>query len=189
MIIILQFTMPKNDKKAVASSEKSSKKNRFDKNKERAYIARTGYKNESISTEKSQVYKCPVSGRSFVHKGAYEIHRKSYGAKTNVSCTTQDFTNPDYLPIEEITGARYREANKRKPEWVPRFELQKYLTVVVDEETGKTEKKWLTVKKYRDFRSLMDDDGETVIDETGEQLEYIDDEVNFEGDDQPIIEE
>jgi hypothetical protein len=35
----------------------------------------------------------------------------------------------------------------------------------------------------------MDDDGETVIDETGEQLEYIDDEVNFEGDDQPIIEE
>lgn len=189
--------MPKNDKTSskqpVASSKSSSgggKTNRFSRDKERAHLAKTAYKSVAKDVSKTVSYKCPVCKDCFVFKSAYDIHRKACGQTDCVSCTEANFSNPTYAELSEIRGDRYSVANKRKPEWNPRFHVRKYLNVLVDEETGKTEKRWITVKTYANFRALLDDDGETVIDENGVEPQYVDpSEVNHEGDDLSIVDE
>lgn len=198
MYILLATKMPKNDKtssKPAVVSAKSSggggKTNRFSRDKERAHLARTSYKGTVKSNTKTVSYKCPTCKDCFVFKNAYDIHRKSCGLPSCVSCTETNLSNPTDANISDIRGDRYKALSKRKPEWMPRFHLVKQLNVVVDEETGKTEKRWITVKKFQNFQALMDDDGETVIDETaGADLQYVDpSELNREGDDQSIIDE
>lgn len=188
--------MPKNDKTSsktpVASSKSSSggKTNRFSRDKERAHLARTSYKAVAKDVSKTVSHKCPVCKDCFVFKSAYDIHRKSCGLAGCVSCTENDPSVPTYAELSEIRGDKYSAANKRKPVWSPRFHVQKQLHVVVDEETGKTEKRWITVKTYANFSALLDDDGETVVDEHCTEPQYVDpSEMNREGDDLSIVDE
>jgi hypothetical protein len=198
--------MPKNDKssaktstKASVASSKVSKGSGFSRSKERAHLAKTAYKVSVREATNTVSHKCPLCKQGFVYKSGYDQHRKTCGVKSCVSCTQEvaptyrDLTEDDTEQnkyLNEVLGTKYKEFNKRKPAWEPRFEVRKYLTVVVDEETGKTEKRWITTKKYANFRALLDDDGETVIDENGEEPQYVDpDEVNHEGNDLEIVDE
>lgn len=186
--------MPKNDKstKGTTAPPKGSgggkSSARFSKDKERAHLARTAYNVVTKSADKAEIFKCPNCKECYVFKSAYTIHRKSCGIDTCVSCTEEDVSIPTYATLSEVRGDRYASANKRKAPWSPRFAVQKYLTVLVDEDSGKTEKRWITVKKYPNYQALLDDDGETIIDESGENVQYVDPaELNQEGDDQAIV--
>lgn len=188
--------MPKNDNTKQVASAKSSehgfKSNRFDKNKERAYIARTGFKQSSKALNTSVSYLCPITKKKFANKTAYELHRKAYDNKNGASCGQTDWTNPGYLPIEEIRGDKYKPFTaKRLREnhaGTQPVHYQKYMSVLVDEETGKTEMRYVTVKKYRNFRDFLEDDGETIIASETDDVQYIDpDEQNLEGDDREIV--
>jgi hypothetical protein len=187
--------MPKNDKTASKSTTTPAKGSStgkrsvgFNKDKERAHLAKTAYNVVQTATEQKKIFKCLNCKDSYVSEGAYIIHHKSCGIETCKSCTKDDISIPTYSSLAVIRGDRYASMNKRKVPWNPRFEVQKYLNVVVDEETGKTERHWVTVKKYANYRAMLDDDGETVIDESGENVQYIDQvEQNKEGDDQSIV--
>lgn len=187
--------MPKTDKPAskptTAPSKSTSvgKKSGFSKNKERSYLARNSYKPVTKETAKSTAYRCPVTGLKFVFKSAYDLHRKALDNQSNTHCSVHDQRVPTYADIAEVTGTRYADINRRKRQWNPEFDVRMYLTVLVDEETGKTEKRWLTVKKYRNYQALLEDDGQTVIDLTADNdVQYVDpSEVNREGDDLSIV--
>lgn len=189
--------MAKNDKTSKTTSapsapaeQKSGSKSRgFNRRKENAFIARTGYKGVSKDTTVTTAFKCQVTGKRFTNKSAYELHRKSL-EQSNNSHTMEDFTNPTYLPLSEIRGDKYREANKRKAPWNPSYELQKQFSVVVDEETGRKELRWVTVTKYKNFEALLNDDGVDVLNENEEFPQYVDlEDVNEEGNDLPIIDD
>lgn len=188
--------MPKTNNasaKTPVASTKSSGGGRgikFSRDKERSHLARTAYKVAAKAVETRPTFKCPGCKSCYVFESAYIIHRKSCGLNNCGSCTQTDFSAPTYTELSIIRGDKYSAMNKRKAPFMPAFHLRKLLNVVVDEETGKTEKKWITIKKYANYTDLLDNDGETVIDENGEEPQYIDPtEVNREGDDQSIIDE
>jgi len=171
--------MPKTDNKqsarTVQKTESSTKKSRkFDKNKERSYIARTGYKTAEKDGTVRNVFTCRVTGKRFMFESAFILHQKTLNQKSSKFYSDSDLSHPTYIDTNVLLGTRYKRSDEEVEEWTPLFDVQRYMNVLLNEETGLTAKRWVTVKKYRNFQSLLDDDGESLF-KDDESVQYVDD--------------
>ena len=154
-----------------SSSTVRAKNTRVNRDKERAYISAHGYASTDAKKEIDQHVSntCPKCSQRFVNNSSYHIHRKSCGEYTNGWCSTQDYlSSPEYLA--DVRGEKYAKYWKNKPSFPPKFALQKWITVLVNEETGKKKKMWHTVKMFDSFNELLEYKEPSDEDEEDEEM-------------------
>ena len=195
-----------------ADAKKSSSKGRaLNRQKEASYIKKNGYKADArTAVQHSVAHRCVKCKSAFACESAFNIHKKSCGVCTDASATEFDYESTlTKAQLADVRGNKYAHL-KHFEEWKPKFDVQRLMTVIVDEktvlvdaETGETkqvyntERHFVTRQKYKSFANLLygepyfdadansDDDNVNVVRGRRDRADYDD---NYEGDDMELNE-